>query len=276
MICRVLTSAIRRATVGRPLPDLVSALRGRNDFPTVHEAGISYAGAKRRLSSQSPTEQTLDFLTVELGYSEAIANGVVDALLKNGITPSSLFGMVKSLAGRYEVDEDGGLEALAASVEAELASLEGKKTVKMVCVPSTGWSSAPEDDDGDGLPKVHSMDRAFVVEAFEGSTLTGEYIECACAGIMGCSTCHVIISPEWFSSDGDETTKIGPPCEAELDMIDLAYETEVTSRLGCQIKLIPELDGLVVLLPAGSNNLMVSRVAGIRWKAHALSLPNAG
>lgn len=93
---------------------------------------------------------------------------------------------------------------------------------------------------------------------------------------MGCSTCHVIISPEWFSSDGDETTKIGPPCEAELDMIDLAYETEVTSRLGCQIKLIPELDGLVVLLPAGSNNLMVSRVAGIRWKAHALSLPNAG
>lgn len=173
MICRVLTSAIRRATASRPLPELVSALRGRNDFRIVHEAGISYAGAKRRLSSQSPTEQTLDFLTVELGYSEAIANGVVDALLKNGITPSSLFGMVKSLAGRYEVDEDGGLEALAASVEAELASLEGKKTVKMICVPSTGWSSAPEDDDGDGLPKVHSMDRAFVVEAFEGSTLTG-------------------------------------------------------------------------------------------------------
>ena len=100
----------------------------------------------------------------------------------------------------------------------------------------------------------------------------GEYIECACAGIMGCSTCHVVISPEWFSSDGDETTKIGPPCEAELDMIDLAYEPEVTSRLGCQIKLTTELDGLVVLLPAGSNNLMVSRYA-CRWKAHAKSSP---
>ena len=170
---RVFASAIRRATARRPLPEHVSALRGRNDFPIVRQASISYAGAKRRQSSQSPTEQTMEFLTVELGYSEAIANGVIDALLKNGITPSSLFGMVKSLAGRYEVDEDGGLEALAASVEAELASLEGKKTVKMICVPSTGWSSAPEDDDGDGLPKVHSMDRAFVVEAFEGSTLTG-------------------------------------------------------------------------------------------------------
>jgi len=171
-VYRVCSSTIRRATASRSLTELVWVPRGRNDF--VHEkTAIAYAGTKRRQSSQSPTEQTLNFLTVELGYSEAISNGIIDALLKNGITPSSLFGMVKSLAGRYEVDEDGGLEALAASVEAELASLEGKKTVKLVCVPSTGWSPASGDDGGDGLPKVHDMDRAFVVEALEGSTLTG-------------------------------------------------------------------------------------------------------
>jgi len=236
----------------------------------------------------------------------------MNALLQNGIPPSSLLGMVKGLAGRYEVGEDAGLEALATSVELELEKEHGKRKVKICCLPSTGWDPAPYDDDGDGdgdtaqkqqqqLPVVHSMDRAFVVEAVEGTTLTdvakfgtsdncevlGEYLECACAGIMACSTCHVVIHPDWFDasavpaddddrdddgSDGDSNgptngsgsddakrrrrAKIPPPSEAELDMIDLAYEPQVTSRLGCQIKLTKEMDGLVVLLPRGSNNLM--------------------
>ena len=229
---------------------------------------------------ESPTQQTQSFL-LSLGYSDAISDGIIDALLQNGIPPTSLLGMVKSLAGRYEVGEDGGLETLAASVKLELEKHEGKSKVKVWCVPSTGWSPAPDgigdnDEMSEQLPTIHGMDRAFVVEATEGTTLTdvakfgtsdncdvlGEYLECACAGIMACSTCHVVIHPDWYdaadttSSSSDHPDKIAPPSEAEQDMIDLAYEPQVTSRLGCQIKLTKELDGLVILLPSGSNNLM--------------------
>ncbi|KAL9190351.1 hypothetical protein ACHAXT_007562 [Thalassiosira profunda] len=245
----------------------------------------------------TPREQARTFL-VSIGYSAAVSDGVLDALLQNGIPASSLLSMTRSLAGRYEVGEDGGLEDLAASVQKELEKVEGMATVKVWCLPYTGWSPAPDtaedsdsdsdsDSDGDNqLPVVHSMDRAFAVEATEGTTLTdvakfgtsdncqvlGEYLECACSGIMACSTCHVVVHPDWYEADcstpdnGDDSdsdadrpcppNKIGPPCEAEQDMLDLAYEPQLTSRLGCQIKLTKELDGLVVLLPGGSNNLM--------------------
>jgi ferredoxin len=213
---------------------------------------------------------------------------------------SSLLGMVRALAGRYEVGEDGGLEALAASVRMELEKKHGGRKVRVWCLPSTGWSPrAPgdnaddDDDEGRGQPPIiHSMDRAFAVEATEGTTLAdvakfgtsdncevlGEYLECACSGIMACSTCHVVIHPDWYDAtlpspspatvdaiDGTNPAgglivrsgkKIGPPSEAEQDMIDLAYEPQATSRLGCQVVLTADLDGLVVLLPRGSNNLM--------------------
>ncbi|KAL3805778.1 hypothetical protein HJC23_007739 [Cyclotella cryptica] len=230
---------------------------------------------------ETPSEQTMAFL-LSLGYSGAVADGVIKALLQNGIPSSSLLTMVKTLAGRYEVGEDGGLEPLAASVKAELEKEEGKEKVTILCLPSTGWSPA-DDHDNDQLPIVHSMDRAFPVEAIEGTTLTdivkfgttkncdvlGEYLECACSGIMACSTCHVVIHPEWYDprtapdksisprpNHSLDPTKVGPPSEAELDMIDLAYEPQLTSRLGCQVVVTKELNGLVVLLPAGSNNLM--------------------
>ncbi|KAL7484593.1 hypothetical protein ACHAW6_010228 [Cyclotella cf. meneghiniana] len=228
-----------------------------------------------------PSEQTTEFL-LSLGYSGAVSEGIIKALLQNGIASSSLLKMVKSLAGRYEVGEDAGLESLAASVKAELEKEEGKTKVTILCLPSTGWSPA-DDNDNDQLPIVHSMERAFAVEAIEGTTLTdivkfgttensdvlGEYLECACSGIMACSTCHVVIHPEWYDPRTEpdignssrpnhslDPTKVGPPSEAELDMIDLAYEPQLTSRLGCQVVVTKELNGLVVLLPAGSNNLM--------------------
>ena len=247
---------------------------------TMHKLSQVRLLREQSTSARTPSEETLKFL-LSLGYSEAISNGIINALLQNGITPSSLFNMIKGLAGRYEVGEDGGLEALAASVKTELEKERGKSIVKIWCLPPTAWSPSKE---AGGLPIVNSMERAFAVEALEGMTLTdivnygtgdnsdvlGEYLECACSGIMACSTCHVVIHPDWYRAKSEEeddkecstlnhsvdTKSIGPPSEAELDMIDLAYEPQLTSRLGCQIKITKELDGLVVLLPSGSNNLM--------------------
>ena len=77
----------------------------------------------------------------------------------------------------------------------------------------------------------------------------GVDIEGACEGSLACSTCHVIVDAEWFG-------KLGDPTEDEEDMLDLAFGLEKTSRLGCQIVMSDELDGLVVKLPAGSRNML--------------------
>ena len=83
----------------------------------------------------------------------------------------------------------------------------------------------------------------------EGADVLGEMIECSCSGIMACSTCHVVVHPDWFE-------KVGKPTEAEEDMIDLAYNAQETSRLGCQIVLKPNLQNAIFKIPRGANNMM--------------------
>ena len=74
-------------------------------------------------------------------------------------------------------------------------------------------------------------------------------IEGACEGSLACSTCHVIVDPEWY-----ELLKTAT--EDEEDMLDLAFGLTQTSRLGCQIIMCDELDGLTVKLPAATRNMM--------------------
>jgi 2Fe-2S ferredoxin len=74
-------------------------------------------------------------------------------------------------------------------------------------------------------------------------------IEGACEGSLACSTCHVIVDGEWFELLKDAS-------EDEEDMLDLAFGLTKTSRLGCQIIMTEELDGLTVALPQATRNLM--------------------
>lgn len=75
-------------------------------------------------------------------------------------------------------------------------------------------------------------------------------LEGACEGSLACSTCHVIVEAEWYDV-------LGEASEDEEDMLDLAFGLTHTSRLGCQIKMTDELDGLVVRLPNATRNMMV-------------------
>jgi 2Fe-2S ferredoxin len=75
-------------------------------------------------------------------------------------------------------------------------------------------------------------------------------LEGACEGSLACSTCHVIIEQEYFD-------RLAEPTEDEDDMLDLAFGLTHTSRLGCQIIISDELDGLRVLLPKATRNMMV-------------------
>ena len=74
-------------------------------------------------------------------------------------------------------------------------------------------------------------------------------IEGACEGSLACSTCHVVVEPEWYELLKDAT-------EDEEDMLDLAFGLTKTSRLGCQIVMTEELDGLTVRLPQATRNMM--------------------
>ena len=76
-------------------------------------------------------------------------------------------------------------------------------------------------------------------------------IEGACEGSLACSTCHVIVDPEWYEL-------LKEASEDEEDMLDLAFGLTATSRLGCQIIITEELDGLVVKLPSSTRNLLLS------------------
>ena len=75
-------------------------------------------------------------------------------------------------------------------------------------------------------------------------------IEGACEGSLACSTCHVIVAPEWYG-------RLREASEEEEDMLDLAFNLTRTSRLGCQIIVTEELDGLTVQLPAATRNLLL-------------------
>jgi ferredoxin len=55
--------------------------------------------------------------------------------------------------------------------------------------------------------------------------------------------------------DSETYEKLDPPSEAELDMLDLAYEPTETSRLGCQIHMEEKLDGMTITLPSDKNDL---------------------
>ena len=67
-------------------------------------------------------------------------------------------------------------------------------------------------------------------------------IDADCGGGMACATCHVYVKDEWFN-------KIPKAEDAEVDMIDMAFEPKKNSRLSCQIIVSDELDGLEVTTP---------------------------
>ncbi len=77
-------------------------------------------------------------------------------------------------------------------------------------------------------------------------------LEGACEGSLACSTCHIVV-------DKDDYERLPEASEDEEDMLDLAFGLTHTSRLGCQITMTEELDGLTVALPTATRNMMVDK-----------------
>ena len=94
------------------------------------------------------------------------------------------------------------------------------------------------------------VDAALGLSVLEIAHKNGIDIEGACEGSLACSTCHVIVDPEWYEL-------LKEASEDEEDMLDLAFGLTATSRLGCQIIMTEELDGLTVRLPVATRNMLL-------------------
>ena len=89
-----------------------------------------------------------------------------------------------------------------------------------------------------------------VIDVAEGDTVMQAAVDNAvggivaeCGGGLACATCHCYVDEAW-------TLRVGQPSAAENDMLEAtSEERKPTSRLSCQIVLVPALDGLVVHLP---------------------------
>jgi ferredoxin len=99
---------------------------------------------------------------------------------------------------------------------------------------SDGQVVAAEAQEGDNLLRV--------------AQAAGMPLEGTCEGQMACSTCHVIVAPDWFG-------RLPPASEDEEDMLDLAAGACRTSRLSCQIAVTEGMDGLEARIPSKQHNL---------------------
>ena len=193
MICRRSNSLLPRITSSTScnssfIGGLIEQRRQiYNNIPTIRTTAVPTLESKIKIKSQiiqrrtmmarsssdvdpstNPEAKAISFLVGTLGYEQNIAQGVVDALKQSGVSGgSALLSMVRTLAGRWEVDEDAGLEALVESVTLEVARTENKKLIKIWIVPSSGWASKESDDDDDSDDTPTDLTRAFQVEGYE-------------------------------------------------------------------------------------------------------------
>lgn len=108
------------------------------------------------------------------------------------------------------------------------------------------------------MPSITFLPMNVTVDVAPGTTILQAAhkhdidLEGACEGSLACSTCHVIIAPEWYD-------KLPEATEGEEDMLERAFGLTPTSRLGCQVELSEDLDGLKVTIPEYSVNISVGK-----------------
>lgn len=112
------------------------------------------------------------------------------------------------------------------------------------------------------MPKISFIEKDGIIKTVEAPIglsvleVAHKYdidLEGACDGSLACSTCHVIVDDKFYNV-------IPEPSEEENDMLDLAFGLTKFSRLGCQIIITKELDGLIVKLPHATRNIMLDVV----------------
>ncbi|CAM9096607.1 unnamed protein product [Scytosiphon promiscuus] len=119
------------------------------------------------------------------------------------------------------------------------------------CISSTGARKASEkvnmtfvEDDGTEVKVEAELGTTLLEVAHESDV----ELEGACGGDLACSTCHVVLPKDYYD-------KLDEKEEEEDDMLDLAWGLTDTSRLGCQIKVTRDLEGMLIKIPEDSMDM---------------------
>ncbi|XP_059205813.1 ferredoxin-2, mitochondrial [Centropristis striata] len=119
-----------------------------------------------------------------------------------------------------------------------------------------GSSNAEDPEDVVNVVYIDRSGQRIPVKAKVGDNVMylaqkhGIELEGACEASLACSTCHVYVNASHFD-------KLPEPVEREDDMLDMAALLQENSRLGCQIILTPELEGIEFTLPKVTRNFYV-------------------
>jgi ferredoxin, 2Fe-2S len=98
-----------------------------------------------------------------------------------------------------------------------------------------------QDKDGSQHTVTARVGRSLMQAAVDAG-LDG--IAADCGGSLSCATCHIIVASEWLAV-------LPPVSDDEAAMLEMtAAPLEPGSRLACQLRLAPTLDGLRARLPA--------------------------
>jgi ferredoxin len=184
--------------------------------------------------------------------------GIVDASLEKGMfqTFESIHGKNNVTLEHIQALDKEDLQALAKSVQLELDKKEkkaanNKKIEPRPSVPivfKIPQHRHPDNATSDSAMTMHQelqvswmLGESLLTVARNNKDILGEYMEGTCDGTMSCTTCHIYLEQDHFykAVSGSAGEK---PNDMELDMLGLAYEPkENCSRLGCQVKLTPEV-----------------------------------
>ncbi|XP_045560614.1 adrenodoxin isoform X1 [Salmo salar] len=126
---------------------------------------------------------------------------------------------------------------------AETGSLRSEEKVTVYFINRDGRKITTSSAKGDSLLDL-VVEQNLDIEGFG-----------ACEGTLACSTCHVILDQKVYN-------QLGPITDEENDMLDLAFGLTDTSRLGCQVCLSRDLEGITVRVPDGVNDMRRSDDAG--------------
>lgn len=127
---------------------------------------------------------------------------------------------------------------------------------KYRCEVRYEWKDPKSDDEVVNITYVRKDGSKVPVRGKVGDNLMylahryGVEMEGACEASLACTTCHVYVREDYYD-------RLPEPDEKEEDLLDLAPFLKENSRLGCQIVLTKDLEGLEVTLPMATRNFYV-------------------
>ena len=130
---------------------------------------------------------------------------------------------------------------------------------KRVCIPIRFHGSHSNDNSKHESITINWVNKDDSISSYEAEVGTNLLraaqkhhieLEGACEGVCACSTCHCILQKPVYDS-------LPEPSEEEEDMLDQAFGLTSTSRLGCQVTVTKDMDGITIILPKYTRNFYV-------------------